>query len=92
MISGSAAALWRAYDVDEPLPRVYVDPRSGDIVAMKYCVASLGFSWMLHIMDYDDRDDIGTWLLKLFSLLALSTAIAGIILYGLIPRRAKSRE
>ena len=42
-------------------------------------------------MDYDDRDDIGTWLLKLFSLLALLTAIAGIILYGLIPRRANSR-
>ena len=46
---------------------------------------------MLHIMDYDDRDDIGTWLLKLFSLLALLTAIAGIVLYALIPGRAKSK-
>ena len=45
---------------------------------------------MLHIMDYDDRDDIGTWLLKLFSLLALLTAIAGIVLYALIPRRVNS--
>jgi hypothetical protein len=44
---------------------------------------------MLHIMDYDDRDDIGTWLLKLFSVLALTTAIAGIALYALIPRRAR---
>ena len=47
------------------------------------------FLWMLHIMDYDDRDDIGTWLLKLFSVLALTTAIAGIALYALIPRRAR---
>ena len=46
---------------------------------------------MLHIMDYDDRDDIGTWLLKLFSLLALLTAIAGIVLYVLIPRRTNSK-
>ena len=84
---GRQLPLWRAYYVDEPSIRVYVDTRSGD-TAIKYCVASLGFS-MLHIMDYDDRR---YWhLLKLFSLLALSTAIAGIVLYVLIPRRTHSK-
>jgi hypothetical protein len=38
-------------------------------------------------MDYDDRDDIGTVLLKIFSVLAVLTAIAGIALYFLIPRK-----
>jgi uncharacterized iron-regulated membrane protein len=84
--------LWLAYDVDEPSLRVYVDPRSGDIVAIRNTAwRAWDFLWMLHIMDYDDRDDIGTWLLKLFSLLALLTAIAGIVLYALIPGRAKSK-
>jgi hypothetical protein len=82
--------LWRAYNVGEPSLRVYVDPRSGDIAAIRNTAwRAWDFLWMLHIMDYDDRDDIGTWLLKLFSVLALTTAIAGIALYALIPRRAK---
>ena len=42
-------------------------------------------------MDYDDRADIGTWLLKLFSVMALLTAVAGIALYAMIPwRRVES--
>lgn len=88
---GRQLPLWRAYDVDQPSISVYVDPRSGDIVAIRNTAWRVwDFLWMLHIMDYDDRDDIGTWLLKLFSLLALLTAIAGIVLYALIPRRVNS--
>lgn len=87
---GRQLPLWRAYNVEKPSIRVYVDPRSGDIVAIRNAAwRAWDFLWMLHIMDYDDRDDIGTMLLKLFSLLALFTAIAGIVLYVLIPRRAK---
>lgn len=87
---GRQLPLWRAYNVGEPSLRVYVDPRSGDIAAIRNTAwRAWDFLWMLHIMDYDDRDDIGTWLLKLFSVLALTTAIAGIALYALIPRRAR---
>lgn len=85
---GRQLPLWRAYDVDKPSLRVYVDPRSGDIVAIRNTAwRAWDFLWMLHIMDYDDRDDIGTWLLKLFSIMALLTAIAGIALYVMIPWR-----
>jgi hypothetical protein len=42
-------------------------------------------------MDYDTRDEIGTWLLKLFSLLAVATAIAGLGLYFLSLQRALKR-
>ncbi len=88
---GRQLPLWRAYDVDEPSLRVYVDPRSGDIIAIRNTAwRAWDFLWMLHIMDYDDRDDIGTWLLKLFSVMALLTAIAGIGLYLMIPWRRSS--
>ena len=89
---GRQLPLWRAYGVENPSLRVYVDPRSGDIVAIRNLAwRAWDFLWMLHIMDYDDRDDIGTWLLKLFSVMALLTAIAGIALYVMIPWRRTSK-
>lgn len=42
-------------------------------------------------MDYDNRDEVVTWLLKLFSLLAVATAIAGLGLYFLSAQRALRR-
>ena len=89
---GRQLPLWRAYNMENPSLRVYVDPRSGDIVAIRNLAwRAWDFLWMLHIMDYDDRDDIGTWLLKLFSVMALLTAIAGIALYVMIPWRRTSK-
>ncbi len=89
---GRQLPLWCAYNLENPSLRVYVDPRSGDIVAIRNSAwRAWDFLWMLHIMDYDDRDDIGTWLLKLFSVMALLTAIAGIALYALIPWRRGSK-
>ena len=38
-------------------------------------------------MDYDDRDTIGTVLLKVFSLLAVLTALAGILLFLALPKK-----
>ena len=40
---GRQLPLWRAYDVDEPSLRVYVDPRSGDIVAIRNTAWQYGF-------------------------------------------------
>jgi len=90
---GRQLPLWRAYSAESPSLRVYVDPRSGDIVAIRNLAwRAWDFLWMLHIMDYDDREDIGTWLLKLLSVMALLTAIAGIALYVMIPWRRASRN
>ncbi len=87
---GANYPLWRTFKVSEPSLAVYVDPRSGDITAIRNTAWRIwDFLWMLHIMDYDDRADIGTWLLKLFSVLALLTALAGIVLYTLIPWRRR---
>ena len=91
--SGRQLPLWRAYSAENPSLRVYVDPRSGDVVAIRNLAwRAWDFLWMLHIMDYDDRDDIGTWLLKLFSVMALLTAIAGIALYAMIPWRRAPKD
>ncbi len=42
---------------------------------------SFDFLWMLHTMDYKDRDHFGNILLRSFSLLAVVTVISGYVLF-----------
>ena len=61
---------------------IYVDSMTGDIAAIRsdsWRVWDL--LWALHIMDYQDRDNINNLLLKIFSVLALISSITGIILF-----------
>jgi hypothetical protein len=61
---------------------IYVDSVTGDIAAIRsdsWRVWDL--LWALHIMDYQDRDNINNLLLKIFSVLALISSITGIILF-----------
>lgn len=41
------------------------------------------FLWMLHTMDYQERDNINNWILRIFSILGLITLISGFLLYFL---------
>lgn len=41
------------------------------------------FLWMLHTMDYENRDDINNWVLRIFSILGLVTILSGFVLYAL---------
>ena len=85
---GRPLPLWRVFNSGDPSLVAYVDAYSGQVTAIRSNAWRWwDFLWALHIMDYDDRDDIGTVLLKIFSVLAVLTAIAGIALYFLIPRK-----
>ena len=39
------------------------------------------FLWMLHIMDFEDRDDINNIILRVFSVLSLLTVMSGFVLF-----------
>ena len=68
-------------DTDDGI-NIYVDSMTGDIAAIRsdsWRVWDL--LWALHIMDYQDRDNINNLLLKIFSVLALVSAVSGIILF-----------
>lgn len=61
---------------------IYLDPITGDIVAIRSdSWRAWDLLWALHIMDYQDRDNINNILLKIFSVLALISSITGIILF-----------
>ena len=51
---------------------IYIDPYSAKIVAIRSNQWRIwDFMWGLHIMDWNERDDIGNVFLKIFSILAL---------------------
>ena len=68
-------------DTDDGI-NIYVDSMTGDIVAIRSdSWRAWDLLWALHIMDYQDRDNINNLLLKIFSVLALISSITGIILF-----------
>ena len=61
---------------------VYLDPYSEKIVAIRSNQWRIwDFMWGIHIMDWNERDNIGNVFLKIFSVLALLSALSGIYLF-----------
>ena len=61
---------------------IYISPMSGDILSIRSDSWRMwDLLWALHIMDYDQRDNINNFLLRLFSVLALISSMSGIILF-----------
>ena len=92
---GAALPLWRAFAAASPNEIAYINASSGEIVAVRHeAWRWWDFLWSLHIMSYSDRDVIGTWLLKCFSVLALGTAVMGLWLFAVtarLPDRQKNK-
>ena len=61
---------------------VYLDPYSEKIVAIRSNQWRIwDFMWGIHIMDWNERDNIGNIFLKVFSILVLLSALSGIYLF-----------
>ena len=79
---GAPLPLWRLWRAEDPDRVAYVDAISGEVTMVRHDAWRWwDFLWSLHIMSYEDRDTIGTWLLRIFSLLALATAVLGLWLF-----------
>ena len=79
---GAPLPLWRLWRAEDPDRVAYVDAMSGEVTVVRHDAWRWwDFLWSLHIMSYEDRDTIGTWLLRIFSLLALATAGLGFWLF-----------
>ena len=61
---------------------IYLDPYTQEIVAVRSNQWRIwDFMWGIHIMDWEERDNISNIFLKVFSILALLSAISGIYLF-----------
>lgn len=80
---------WRVSFDDGEGTRLYVSTASGQVTARRNDAwRFFDFFWMLHIMDYEEREDFNTWHLRIFSILALITVLAGSVLLVLRMRRS----
>ena len=68
-------------DKDEEI-NVYINPYSGEVAAIRSAQWRIwDLMWGFHIMDWKERDNIDNFFLQLFSILALVSAITGIVLF-----------
>ena len=99
---GRSAPLYRVVFDHPHGTRLYLDAVTGDVVARRNRSWRLfDWFWMLHIMDYNERDDFNHPLLIVFASLAVMTSASGIGLWGwrtiprvrrLIRRQEKQQE
>ncbi|MHA6248128.1 PepSY domain-containing protein [Pontibacter sp. CAU 1760] len=66
----------------EPNCTVYLSAEQGTYQTIRHNQWRVfDFFWMLHTMDYEGRDNIGNWLLRIFSVFGLITILSGFALY-----------
>lgn len=85
---GAPLPLWKLWESANPSRVAYMNALSGEVVKVRHNAWRWwDFLWSLHIMSYTDRDALGTWLLKFFSVLAFMTAALGLWLFALTTRK-----
>jgi hypothetical protein len=90
-VRGRKPPLWRADFKGWNKPTLYLSPATGELVSRRHELWRIfDFVWMLHIMDYDERENVNNWLLRAFTWLALATALSGAwLLWFAFPRRRR---
>jgi len=80
---GGAMPVYRVM-LDHPKnPHLYVSPVTGLVLKRRNRPwRQFDFLWMLHIMDYRERENFNHWLLTGFSALAILTSASGVALWG----------
>lgn len=81
-IRGRDTAAWKvSFDTPEPVD-LYIDPWTGDLIARRTARWRLfDFLWMLHIMDYSDRENFNHPLLQVAAALGLLVAFSGLVFW-----------
>lgn len=73
--------------------RLYVDPWSGRLLVQRNNLWRIyDFLWMLHIMDYSNREDFNNRWLKIASAASLTIVISGYMLFWFGRARPKRRQ
>ncbi|MEE9330062.1 MAG: PepSY domain-containing protein [Parvularculaceae bacterium] len=73
--------VWQAQFADRRQTRLYIDPVTGEIKSRRNAIWRLyDFFWMLHIMDYQERENFNNPLLKAASATGFTFAISGLCL------------
>lgn len=89
-IRGRAAPIWRVQFEGLWRPTLYLSSQTGELVARRHDLwRAFDFVWMLHIMDYDERENVNNLLLKIATWLMVLTTLTGawLLLYSFRRKR-----
>ncbi len=78
-IRGRKPPLWRVEFDHWNKPTFYLSPVTGELLSRRHELWRIfDFVWMLHIMDYDERENVNNLLLRIFTWGAVLMALSGI--------------
>ena len=61
---------------------IYVHANTGLVMARRNSIwRGFDFMWMLHILDFNERENFNNWLLRILSVLGLVTIVSGYVLW-----------
>ncbi|MCG7536987.1 hypothetical protein [Pseudoalteromonas sp. OOF1S-7] len=73
--------VWQITFADPLSTTLYLEARSGQVITVRSTLWRIfDFFWMLHIMDYDERDDFNNPLLITFAACSVVFCLSGILL------------
>jgi len=89
-VGGRPAPLWAVHFDDMVSTTLYYSPYTGELLTRRHALWRwFDFVWMLHIMDYDDRQDVNNILIRIFTWMGVATAATGgwLLLYSFRRKR-----
>lgn len=92
-IRGRAPPLWRVEFDHWNKPTFYLSPVTGELVSRRHELwRAFDFLWMLHIMDYKERENVNNAILRVFTWGALLMALTGawMLLYAFPKKKKKA--
>lgn len=90
---GGPLPAWRVNFAHDSGTRIYVSAEQGRVTARRNDSWRIfDFMWMLHIMDFEDRDNFNTLLLQLLAVLGVITIFSGFILWGMTTSLFRARK
>ena len=89
-VGGRPAPLWAVHFDDMVATTLYYSPYTGELVTRRHALWRwFDFVWMLHIMDYEEREDVNNGLLRTSAIAAFAMALSGVWLLVLWLRKRK---
>jgi uncharacterized iron-regulated membrane protein len=85
--------VWRVDFDDAWGTSFYIDPDSGRFMTRRHTLWRVfDFLWMLHIMDYDTRENVNNMVLRIFAGMALLLGLTGtwLVYLRFVPARARA--
>ena len=92
-IRGRKPPLWRVAFANWNKPTLYFSPSTGELVSRRHELWRVfDFVWMLHIMDYEERENVNNVLLRIFTWGAVFMASSGVWLLFYSFHRKKKKK